>query len=131
MDAQKGRIWRDRETGLHWQGESPGKMTWHDARRYAKSLNLSGQNDWRLPSAAELESLLDRSRYRPEMRAAVPFRDLRSYWSATTFAKNTKNAWIVRFDGAYVLSYPKNTVYWVRCVRGRQHRTPRPNVGKK
>ena len=34
-----------------------------------------------------------------------------------TFEKDTKNAWIVMFDGAYVLSYPKTNEYWVRCVR--------------
>ena len=125
MDTQQRRTWNDSQTGLQWQRQSPGKMTWQQAQAYAKGLELSGQNDWRLPSAAELESLLDRSQYRPEMRAAVPFRDSRSYWSATTFAENTENAWIVMFDGAYVLSYSKNNSYWIRCVRGRFRKTAR------
>ena len=118
MSAQQKPIWHDTETGLQWQCGSPGAMTWHDAQAYAKALDLAGCRDWRLPSAAELESLLDRTRYRPVMRETVPFRDIRSYWSATTFADNTRNAWIVMFDGAYVLSYSKNNVYRVRCVRG-------------
>jgi hypothetical protein len=118
LDTQRVQVWQDRKTGLQWQCQSPGKMTWYDAQVYAKELNLSGHNDWRLPSAAELESLLDRSRYRPEMREAVPFRDLRCYWSSTTFAENTDNAWIVMFDGAYILSYSKKNTYQVRCVRG-------------
>ena len=118
MDTQRIQVWQDRKTGLQWQCESPGEMTWHAAQAYAKNLKLSGHNDWRLPSAAELESLLDRSRYRPEMRKEVPFRDLRSYWSSTTFAENTDNAWIVMFDGGYILSYSKHNTYPVRCVRG-------------
>jgi hypothetical protein len=119
VEPDQLHTWRDSQTGLEWQGRSPGQMTWLEALAYASGLELSGKKDWRLPSAAELESLLDRSRYRPEMKRSVPFRDQLSYWSATTFGENTQNAWIVMFDGAYVLSYPKTNAYWVRCVRGR------------
>jgi len=52
------------------------------------------------------------------MRGEVPFLDNRSYWSSTTFEADTENAWIVMFDGAYVLSYYKSNSYHVRCVRG-------------
>jgi hypothetical protein len=119
---QKPSPWRDPKTGLQWQCESPGEMTWHEAREYAKSLSLDGKKDWRLPTLAELESLLDRTKGRsdgrPLMREEVPFRDTLSYWSSTTFERHTKNAWIVMFDGAYVLSYYKSNSYFVRCVRG-------------
>ncbi len=119
---QKPSTWRDPKTGFEWQCESPGEMTWHDAREYAESLSLDGKNDWRLPTLAELESLLDRTKGRsdgrPLMREEVPFRDTLSYWSSTTFAPDTHSAWIVMFDGAYVLSYYKSNSYSVRCVRG-------------
>ena len=122
MAKQNPSTWKDPETGLEWQCQSPGEMTWHEAQEYAKSLSLDGKNDWRLPSLAELESLLDRSRMRsdgrPPVREDVPFRDNLSYWSATTFEHHTQNAWIVMFDGAYVLSYYKVNSYHVRCVRG-------------
>ncbi len=116
----------DPRTDLEWQLESPGEMAWDEAHAYAGSLRLDGKTGWRLPTARELESLLDRkdsllhrNLYRPEIRGEVPFRDERSYWSATTFAPDTKTAWIVMFDGAYVLSYPKTNAYHVRCVRTR------------
>jgi hypothetical protein len=119
---QKSSTWKDPKTGFEWQCKSPGEMNWHEAREYAKSLSLDGKNDWRLPTLAELESLLDRiknrSDGRPLMREEVPFRDTLSYWSSTTFERQTKNAWIVMFDGAYVLSYYKSNSYYVRCVRG-------------
>ena len=71
---------------------------------------------------SELESLLDRGvlyqELRPIVRKDVPFRDTLSYWSSTTFEDHTHNAWIVMFDGAYVLSYYKSNAYYVRCVRG-------------
>ena len=114
--------WEDPQTGLEWQVRSPGMMTWHDALEYARSLRLNGRNDWRLPTAPELESLLDRGilieRIRPIMRRDIPFRDTLSYWSSTTFEHNTRSAWIVMFDGAYILSYYKSNKYHIRCVRG-------------
>jgi len=110
--------WIDPNSGLEWQSESPGKMTWNQAQSYAQSLYWDGKADWRLPAVKELETLLDRTRYRPVMRAEIPFRDTSSYWSATTFGPNKNNAWIVMFDGAYVLSYYKTNKYYIRCVRG-------------
>lgn len=120
--------WTDPKTGLEWQSQSPGEMTWHQAIEYAASLSLDGKRDWRLPSLAELESLLDRSRERSDgramMREEVPFRDELSYWSSTTFENNTTCAWILMFDGAYLLSYYKSNRYHVRCVRGLLNPSP-------
>lgn len=110
--------WQDPLTGLEWQCDPPGKMSWYDAVTYAATLDLAGHQDWRFPSIIEMESLLDRSIYRPAMREAVPFRDERTYWSSTTFGVDTQNAWIMMYDGAYVLSYYKTNAYHVRCVRG-------------
>jgi len=125
VGERKPLTWKDRKTGLEWQFESPGEMTWSAALEYADLLSLDGKNDWRLPTLSELETLLDRSvlhyALRPIMREEVPFRDTLSYWTATTFEDHTNNAWIIMFDGAYVLSYYKSNVYHVRCVRGRQN----------
>ena len=120
--VQGNLIWIDPVSGLAWQVESPGIMNWAEAVGYADALLLGGYRDFRLPAAGELETLLDRSelldatRYRPSMRKEVPFRDSLSYWSSTTFGENTNNAWIVMFDGGYVLSYNKRNRYHVRCV---------------
>lgn len=96
-------------------------MSWFEARSYAASLCLDGKTDWRLPTLIELESLLDRTKARsdgrPFVREEVPFGDNLSYWSSTTFEGQTKAAWIVAFDGGYVLSYYKTNLYHVRCVR--------------
>jgi len=114
--------WSDPKTGLEWQHESVGTMSWSDAIKYAQSLSLNGKDDWRLPTAMELETLLDRGALydslRPAMRKNVPFRDKLSYWSSTTFEENTNSAWIIMFDGGYILSYYKSNHYNVRCVRG-------------
>ena len=122
LSRRSPRTWKDTKTGLEWQCESPGEMAWHEAMEYAKSLSLDGKNDWRVPTLAELETLLDRSvlynRLRPIMWQEVPFRDSLSYWLSTTFAPDTSGAWIVMFYGGYVFSYYKSNLYYVLCVRG-------------
>ena len=112
------QTWQDPMTGLEWQLESSVEMSWYDAFEYADSLTLGGKNDWRFPKIKEMESFLDRSKYRPVMREEIPFRDNLSYWSSTTFGTDTQSAWIIMLDGAYVLSYYKTNLYRVRCVRG-------------
>ena len=113
----KTQTWVDPKTEIEWQYECPGSMTWYQAKIYAESLTLDGKDDWRLPTLKELETLLDRTKYRPVMRVEIPFRDQLSYWSSTTFGPDRQNAWIVMFDGAYILSYYKANEYYVRCVR--------------
>lgn len=53
----------DRATGLMWQQstESTG-LNWKDSLQYAEDLILGGYDDWRLPNAKELQSLVDYTR---------------------------------------------------------------------
>lgn len=121
LNNQKPLTWIDPKTGLEWQYETPGRMTWYQAQEYAAFLSLDGKKGWRIPTVAELESLLDRTKSRsdgrPIMREDVPFRDELPYWSSTTYGANSGSAWIVLFDGGYILSYYKWNTYFVRCVR--------------
>lgn len=53
----------DRATGLMWQKADDGrKRNWREALDYAESLSLAGHNDWRLPNAKELQSIVDYKR---------------------------------------------------------------------
>ena len=50
----------DLSTGLMWQKEdSKQGMDWEQALQYAQQLELAGYDDWRLPSAKELQSIVD------------------------------------------------------------------------
>ena len=52
----------DIATGLMWLEEDSGPMNWRDALVYCDSLEYAGYDDWRLPDAKELQSLVDYSR---------------------------------------------------------------------
>ena len=48
----------DNVTGLMWQKDMGGKITYDDAFRKADTMRLGGYNDWRVPSIKELYSLI-------------------------------------------------------------------------
>lgn len=53
----------DLATGLVWQGSDSGAgMDWAAALDYCEGLELAGRDDWRLPDAKELQSIVDYGR---------------------------------------------------------------------
>lgn len=50
----------DRATGLMWSKADSGRgMNWRDALAYASASTLAGHTDWRVPTAKELQSIVD------------------------------------------------------------------------
>ncbi len=103
VDVGDGTV-TDRATGLTWtQADSgaagtAGVLTWKEALAWAEGLELGGHDDWRLPDAKELQSLVDygRSPTTTGSAAADPvfastpitdeggFPNFASYWTSTT-----------------------------------------------
>ncbi len=52
----------DNVTGLMWQKDMGEKMTWSEAHEMVQSFNLAGYDDWRIPNAKELQSIVDYTR---------------------------------------------------------------------
>ncbi|MBT3291798.1 MAG: DUF1566 domain-containing protein [Victivallales bacterium] len=93
----------DRATGLAWTRKDSGKgMTWEEALAYAENLTLGGHSDWRLPTAKELQSLVDYSRSPDTTKSAAidPIfqltqirneggkRDFACYWTCSTHTRS-------------------------------------------
>ncbi|MFC1591161.1 DUF1566 domain-containing protein [Thermodesulfobacteriota bacterium] len=80
MDNGDGTV-TDMNTGLMWQQDPGGKMSWDEAVSGASTLSLAGYSDWRLPTIKELYSLIlfsgeDPSGYEGSNTSAlVPFID--------------------------------------------------------
>ena len=94
MDNRDGTI-IDQATGLMWmKKDSVRTMNWEQALEYAENLEYAGHDDWRLPNAKELQSIVDYSRApRASRRSARgpaidPLFDTTVteswYWSSTT-----------------------------------------------
>ena len=67
IDNKDGTI-TDTKTRLMWQAVTPiESMSWQDARKYCKSLELAGYRDWRLPTINELISIVEYSRSWPAL----------------------------------------------------------------
>jgi len=118
----------DKETGLVWQ-KSPLTMylTWPVAIAICAGQYVGGRQGWHLPTIEQLASLLDYSvSGSPWLPSGHPFTNVQSdyYWSATTYAGDPDDAWIVSFydgDVGYngkTTSDGETTSYYVRAVRG-------------
>lgn len=117
---------RDNVTGLIWEIKTDANKadtyTWQNAEaQFIAELNggeFGGFSDWRLPSRAELASLVDRGRF-PSIDPfwfpnTIDFR----YWSSSAVSGASDKAWRVRFSSGFVYYQPKSTLYYVRGVRG-------------
>ncbi len=53
----------DSATGLMWQQSDNGNgLNWEDSLKYAENFELASFDDWRLPNAKELQSIIDYTR---------------------------------------------------------------------
>jgi hypothetical protein len=114
-------IVRDNVTGLEWmQATAPGTYSWQQALDYADDLNDNntfGYDDWRVPSIEDLSSIVDAGRYDPAIEPVFSAEDS-AYWSSTSIAINTGNAWGVGFANGQMSGYGKSGRNLVRATRG-------------
>lgn len=79
----------DRATGLMWQQDDSGKgMNWQEALAWVQkknSENYLGHNDWRLPDAKELQSIVDYSSVPAINQNFLKMSDTNAwYWTGTS-----------------------------------------------
>ncbi len=114
----------DRETGLVWERDTSNDWyTWYEALDHCYSAYIGGRGGWRLPTIAELSTLVDRTQTEPALPVGHLLTNVQSsnYWSSTTDANYTNCAWRVDFGygGACGNLYKANS-YYVRAVRSGQ-----------
>ena len=130
------QIVTDTQTHLQWQDEpytqaekdaynantEEGKVLfWTSAIDYCEALDFGGKDDWRLPNFNELYYIADRSIYDPALSSVFTNVVSSRYWSSTTYASRSSNAWYVDFNnGDDDYWFDKSNSLFVRCVRGGQ-----------
>ncbi len=134
-DNRDGTI-TDNLTGLVWlkRANCFGRRDWATALSDANGLadgacgltDGSSPGDWRLPNVNELESLINAEVANPAAWLGDPAQGfdnvlLSSYWTATTFAELTEDAWVVSMsNGEVVGANPKVITIYVWPVRAGQ-----------
>jgi hypothetical protein len=132
----------DASTGLTWMLDDSGDaMGWEDALAWCEGSEDAGHDDWRLPSAKELQSLVDYSRS-PDVTGSAALDpifgctailneagddDFPWYWSSTTHAASNGTG-----GAAAYVAFGRATGYWMdqwQDVHGAGAQRSDPKVG--
>lgn len=110
----------DNVTGLEWQRGLSSVTSYQAAINYCNELSLGNKPYWRLPTVAELQTLVDYNGAPAINTDIFGFVEAGSnrFWSITSVVNNNALAWYVSFETGLVDSYSKTSPYYeVRCVR--------------
>jgi hypothetical protein len=125
---------RDLVSGLVWQGCEAGRdgptcadgaastFDWSAALQHAAASSYAGFDDWRLPNAVELASLIETGCAAPMLNTTLfPVDEGAAVWSATARARplvsTYDQAWAVNFASGIRSSLAKSSTLRVRLVR--------------
>jgi hypothetical protein len=105
-DLATGLMWMKYDSGFFRTGPTgDGRMDWLSAMRYSENLMFAGHDDWRLPDAKQLHSILDYDRC-PDVTDSpaidpifecTPFvnmaglADWSDYWTSTPFCERNES----------------------------------------
>ncbi|HQP34167.1 MAG TPA: DUF1566 domain-containing protein [Polyangiaceae bacterium] len=116
-----GGVWVvvDSLTGLMWQqGASATTSKLTAAVTYCDQLDYAGETDWRLPTIAELQGLVDYSGASPAIDSSAFPNTPANLWSSTITASEPTLAWTVSFGDGRLAVVSINSLWPSRCVRG-------------
>ena len=89
-------------------------MKEYDHQEYIVKNKKKSVSGWRLPTIQELLSLVDYTKHDPASNEDI---SSNGYWSSTTNAYYTDNAWFLNFNNGSQYSSTKTNNNYVRCVR--------------
>ncbi len=117
----------DNVTGLMWQQDDGGEMTWDNAVTYAENLTLAFYTDWRLPTSHELLNILNYTTNPAIDVIYFPYSSNNFWWGATAFIDDAERIWVTNAGGG-IGPHPKDESisagtggimdFRPRCVRG-------------
>ena len=122
------RVVKDLGTGLMWQGCAAGQskedcletatnMNWKDALSYCEGLTWADHDDWRLPNAHELQSIINYKECQSIDKTAFPNTPEAWFWSSSSYVNLASYAWGVEFANGGVTLHIKTNNNLTRCVR--------------
>lgn len=136
---ESNEIIKDEVTSLLWTKYFKENVTWYEAKLYCDSLKIGGSTRvWRLPTTAELRTLVNYGRLSPAMDPVfyenenAEFKKSLSnwFWASKNVRYNSDvltsddkvqpaSAWIINFKDGFVEYTSRYNTYNVRCVTER------------
>ena len=102
----------DTETKLVWPSISSKPMNWKDAKNFTENFKGGGYSDWRLPTAAELETIMDPWLKSPKGFKLTKYIDIQACcpWASERKPKDNTGQYRKAFDFSTGLAYFANVV---------------------
>jgi len=127
IDKRNGLMWMRCTLGQQWRDGTCSQVyetfNWRDAHIAIADLNAGGgafgHRDWRLPSLAELRTLVAPDCYYPALDIlAFPLAPVTGYWSSTADPDYVSGKMLVHFLNGRTYMSNRSAVWTVRLVRG-------------
>ncbi|MEI8174096.1 MAG: DUF1566 domain-containing protein [Deltaproteobacteria bacterium] len=113
----------DTQTGMMWvrnANRAYRSMNWEDAMKYTEEMNLQGNQDWRLPSKAEFQDLIDKEGVEVALPSGHPFKDVvkfGDYWTSSINPLGPMYSYVVNVGNGSTRFSSKNKMGFVWAVR--------------
>ena len=111
----------EKASRLEWQRQDDDQeRNWEEANIYCANLELDSKTDWRLPTAFELQALVDYTASNPSINeVAFTNTTAGSYWSSTAVvnSNSTRRSIGVNFLFGFIETFERTFDLRVRCVR--------------
>jgi len=108
-------------TGLFWQKDDDNTQKTHsDAKSYCENLNLGSRDNWKVPSMAELTSIVKFGTNNPAINDYYSSTKNSIYWSDDVYIENTNKYWGINFQTGKNASENNTNLHYVRCVSLRE-----------
>ena len=124
-DTRSGLIWMRCALGQQWQSETCvplyDRLSWRESELMIDQLNHQGgafgRQEWRLPTVAELLTIVDRFCEKPALdRRVFPRAPNTAYWASTPDPAYAAGAMLVHFINGHAYMGNRSLAWAVRLV---------------